>query len=230
MKIKILRGNIFSLATYDGTNFILGGTSLETVGSDLDPDIRRFIETCSDCSSMESSVQENEQFFYSKILYRDGTLVNESSHVGRLNQNQDGPGYILTELRLVSGQSYIYNSGDVVIITTYDPPDLTGIFTDSASILASDGVIILEENNFISNVGGEIKELTPQEVMQILSTYDAAKSPSYQSITVTPVLTRPDNPRPGTIILNQVTGKLEFYFNSQWTDVDAGVSPSGINL
>jgi hypothetical protein len=105
------------------------------------------------------------------------------------------------------------------LISPFIPDKLffTGEF--SRSILTSDGVITLDQDQFIGVRDGLIEELDVQEVLEIISKGETETSPLFSSLRLKPVSKRPVRPRTGTIIYNKNNNKIEAYNGKDWIEL-----------
>ena len=97
------------------------------------------------------------------------------------------------------------------------PPDFT--FTGDGLIYTSDGVMQLQEGDFITCIDGEVAKMSTSQVLKHLSTEKTEKSPSYQQLKVAPATKRPQRPSRGTIIFNNNTSRLEIYTKDGWKGI-----------
>jgi hypothetical protein len=221
MKIKILRDNEIELAEYQGGVFRLGTVELDDIRLDIDRDVLQYLEE-GPILHITDSVQLNSPFFYSVTYFLARIVISSSQCIGYLELSDDG-GVELVETLRVSGDLVQLSDGDRVVISSFQPNNFSFIPGYESSILTSDGLIILSNGSFLANKDGVIDGITSEEVLEQLSLISTDKSPSYSSLTLQPVSVRPEDPREGTLILNQNTGKLEVFMNQSWTQVGVEV-------
>jgi hypothetical protein len=92
-------------------------------------------------------------------------------------------------------------------------------FEDQRTILTSDGAIELQEGNFLGVKDGALCELSPNEVLALISNESVENSPKFSHLRLTPVEHRPTSPRKGMMILNNNTNKIEYYNGAQWEQI-----------
>lgn len=170
-----------------------------------------------DSKCITQSVALEEKFFFSLEKYFRGNIVEQSKCFGHLTQ--DGPTFILNINGIFSGSHLYPDPNDSLFVTPFAPDNIffAGIFP--RSILTSDGVITLEQDQFIGVKDGLIEELDVQEVLDIISKGQAEKSPLFSSLRLNPVAKRPARPRKGTLIYNKNNNTIEVYNGQEWKEV-----------
>jgi hypothetical protein len=212
MKIKILKKNELTLGEYRDGHIWLGCSPEDCEGV-MHRDLHNFLKVGHpDC--IIKSVKEGEPFFCSVGLMLGRDLVEESHAIARVVH--DPKGCRLSIDRYLGRKHWNPQHGDKFVIGAYQPTNTSYLPHLGCSVMTSDGLICLEEDQYIGVKDGEIVELSATELLEQLSKHKAARSPRYEAVEVAPTRVRPSRPRAGTIIHNQVTGKLEVFTNNKW--------------
>lgn len=217
MKIKILKDNEVELAAFDGGVFKIGTVELDDIRVHFDRDVVNFLETDTTLR-ITDSIDVDTPFFYSVTYFLTRLVISSCQCIGYLRIGEDG-GIELVETTRVSGDSMQLLDGDLVLISSFQPSNFSFIPGYESSILTSDGLILLDTGSLLGNKDGVISEITSSDLLDQISLSSAEKSPLYDSITLNPVLSRPSDPREGTIILNKNTGRLEVFIDNGWQTV-----------
>lgn len=218
MKIKILNNNQVELAVFQDGHFKIGSLELNDVRLDFDRDVVDYLDSDS-TSNITDSIDIDTPFFYSVTFFLARVVISSCQCIGYLRIDEDG-GIELVETSRVSGDSMQLVNGDRVLISSFQPSNFSFIPGYESSILTSDGLIILDPGSFLGNKNGSIAEITTSDLLQQISLSNTEKSPLYDSISLNPVLNRPESPREGTLILNKITGKLELFIDNGWKTVN----------
>jgi hypothetical protein len=167
------------------------------------------------CATKE--ISENEKFFFTLKRFLERRLAEESSYIGFFEKT--GEKVILHTERLVSGIGISPQENQKFLICPYFPEKIFFDNDFSRSILTSDGVITLGEDQFVGVRNGLIEELDVGEVLDIISKGETEKSPVFESLRLKPVTKRPSRPREGAVIYNKGSKKLEFYNGKDWSEI-----------
>jgi hypothetical protein len=160
------------------------------------------------------SVPIGEQFFFSIVLYHNQKHQETCDCIGTLEK--DGDIFTLNILKIIGGDKLFPEDHHRFLITSYFPSKnfFSGEFY--RSVLTSDGVITLEDNQMIGVKDGLIEELDVNEILDMLSKAKTGRSPSYRQVKFQPLRKRPARPSKGTIIYNEVADEFEVYGKNGW--------------
>jgi len=216
MRIRILKNDAFCLAQFKNNRYEIGHCSLDDCC--FDQEVTEFLrhntgsEQC-----ITKTVPINEQFFFSISLYHNKVQQENCNCIGTLDK--DGDKYVLNIKKIVGGDKIYPESHHRFLITSYFPSKnfFSGEFY--RSVLTSDGVITLEENQMIGVKDGLIEELDVNEILEMLSKAKTEKSPSYKQVKLQSSRKRPSRPTKGTIIYNEITDEFEVYGKNGWRKI-----------
>ena len=226
MKIRILQKSETTLGVVQDEHIILGDICVADC-CDFPLVWRRIFSGETGDEKFEfpcllDSLVFGEKFFY-KIQHfvgKDRDYIENG--IGFIEKTEQGPRLNREKiLNSQEGLNFAYSTpvslpdGTHVIVTGSYPYKLSH-YTNEPAILTSKGVMVLEENNLFTVKDGEIVEITPRELQNMLSKTSPSKSPSYSSIQTSPLLKRPARPKEGTIIFNKISKQLEVYTNKKW--------------
>lgn len=216
MRIKILKNDAFCLAKFNNGQYEIGDVCVDECCFDYE--IARYIKSCTDDSHcITKTVALEERFFFSIIRYFNKRQDERCDCIGYLTKN--GEKFVINIERIISGNK-IYPEGHHRFLIVPLCPDKLFFNSDfERSILTSDGVITLEQNQFIGVRDGLIEELDAEEVLEIISKGKTETSPLYSSLRLNPVTKRPSRPRKGTVIYNKNNDKLELYNGQEWIEI-----------
>lgn len=211
MKIAILPTNAFCLGTYEGGEIVIGECTLEDCS--VESEVERFLEN-SDSPCLTTLVDDFEDFFLSVNFCLGGQPISQSSHVGYLTSDGNKKTLFLTEL--IAGIRPAPQDGDHFLIYSYQPTNLSFLPDHTCSVMTSDALITLEKDEYIGYKEGHIDSLTADELLEQLGRYKAEQSPLYERLQLSAVYSRPDRPVEGTLILNKISNRLEFFDGISW--------------
>lgn len=215
MRIRILKNNALCLAKFTNGRYEIGDICLDECC--FEPDINRFIQSLPpDANCITKSVEIGESFFFSIILYHNKVQQQTSYCIGHLTK--DGDTFVLNIEKQIDGSRIYPEDHHRFLVTPYFPTNNFFNENFSRSVLTSDGVITLEQDQFIGVRDGLIEELDVQEVLDIIAKGSCETSPLYESLRLKPVSKRPKRPRTGTIIYNKNNNKLEVYNGQEWIE------------
>lgn len=216
MRIKILKNDAFCLATFNGGRYEIGDVCLHECC--FDHETKNFIELNQDPQRcITQTIPINEQFFFSIVRFFQKRREEQCDCIGHLSK--DGEIFVLNIDKIINGNRIYPENHHRFLITSYFPTNNFFNENFSRSILTSDGVITLEQDQFIGVKDGLIEELDVQEVLDIISTGKSDTSPLFSSLRLNPVSKRPARPRKGTIIYNKNNNTLEIYNGQEWIAV-----------
>lgn len=213
MRIKILKNDAFCLAQFKNDRYEIGHCSLDDCC--FDREITEFLrQNMNSEQCITKTAPINEQFFFSILLYHNKVEQEKCDCIGTLDKDDDT--YVLNVERIIDGNKIYPESHHKFLITSYFPSKnfFNGGFY--RSVLTSDGVITLEDNQMIGVKDGLIEELDVNEVLTMLSKSKTEKSPSYKQVKLQPSRKRPSRPTKGTIIYNEVADEFEVYGKNGW--------------
>lgn len=217
MKIKILKNNEHCIGEWQDGYIRTGCVGLKDCKHLLDHSSHNYIAQTEGVNCLTKAVCENEPFFCSISYLLGPSLVDQVTCVARLVR--DGDFFKVVQDTMLSGDRMIRNDGDKAILSAYHPTSISYIPKFDCCLMTSDGLICLEEDSYIGYQDGHIQELSAQELLDQLAKYKVERSPRYRSVTIEPHKTRPPKPRRGTVIINEVTGKLEAFIGNQWKTI-----------
>lgn len=218
MKIKILKNNEFCFAKYDGLNFTVDNCCIDDC-THLDPISDALIRAGHNCSALQESVKAGEYFFLKKVFYPSRSIEVESIYTGRFIN--DGGGLKLELDRFISGEKIRHRKDDIVLIKSFQPNNISFLQSQRRSVMTSDCILTLDDDEFLTVVNGSIDKITKQELLKLLSKEKVESSPSYKKLQLTPQNSRPQRPRKGTVIFNDFSKKLEYYDGNEWKTLKA---------
>jgi len=213
MRIRILKNDAFCLAQFKNDRYEIGHCSLDDCC--FDREVTEFLrQNMGSEQCITKTVPINEQFFFSISLYHNKVEQEKCDCIGTLEK--DGDKYVLNIEKIVGGDKIYPESDHRFLITSYFPSKnfFSGEFY--RSVLTSDGVITLEDNQMIGVKDGLIEELDVNEILDMLSNAKTEKSPSYKQVKLQSSRKRPARPTKGTIIYNEVADEFEVYGKNGW--------------
>lgn len=218
MRIKILKSDVCCLAKYNfyKSRYEVGDVCIEECCFDYE--IHNAIHArMHEDQCLTKSVSLEEQFFFSIVRYFNKMRDEQSNFIGHLTKDEDK--IVINIDKFLSGSRIYPEEHHRFLVTPFYPDSV--FFTDefSRSVLTSDGVITLEQDQFIGVKDGLIEELDVQEVLEIISKGKADTTPLYSSLRLNPVAKRPTRPRKGTVIYNKNNNKIEVYNGQEWTEI-----------
>lgn len=216
MRIRILKNDAFCLAKFENGRYEIGDICVDECC--FEHSISNYIKSLGhDDKCITKSVEINEKFFFTIIRYHEKVQQEKCGCVGYLTK--DGEKFILNIDDYIDGNKLYPESHHRFLITSYFPTN--NFFNErfSRSILTSDGVITLQDDQFIGVRDGLIEELDVQEVLHIIAKGKCETSPLFSSLRLNPVAKRPARPRKGTIIYNKNNNKIELYNGQEWIDL-----------
>lgn len=216
MRIRILKNDAFCLAKFTNGRYEIGDICVDECC--FDREIASFIESLDDHSRcITKTVELNEKFFFSIKRYFNKKEFEKCGCIGYLTK--DGDKFILNIEKVIDGNTIYPEQQHRFLITSFFPSN--NFFNEqfARSILTSDGVITLEQDQFIGVRDGLIEELDVQEVLDIIAKGSCETSPLFSSLRLNPVTKRPKRPRKGTIIYNKNNDKLELYSGQEWIEL-----------
>ena len=216
MRIRILKSDAFCLAEYKKGRYEIGNVCVDDCC--FDREIHRYVhanlskETC-----ISQAIPPNERFFFNITLYFNKKRQETCSCIGFVTH--EGEVHVLNIESIIDGTEIYPEDHHKFLITPYHPSKnfFDGDF--ERSILTSDGVITLEDNQLIGVRDGKIEELDVLEVLDILSKGKTEKSPSYKQVRLQSVRKRPARPARGTIIYNEIADEFEIYGKNGWRTI-----------
>lgn len=179
----------------------------------LPPGYGDMVKTAREENCLPTQVPQNKLFFFKLYNFSHpyGRTVWECECFG----SHDGE--TLNIARQLSNTSRIPH--DTLWVTTYSPSDFFFIDGDECSILTSDGVVLLQEDMYITQKGGKITEISTEDMLTHLGRQTTQKSVISKELRLEPLKTRPSKVRKGTIIYNAIKNKLEFWDGDSWSEL-----------
>ena len=108
-------------------------------------------------------------------------------------------------------------NNSIVILRAWMPPQPPEYYWSGDGLVwTSDGVLSLEDGDLITCKDGEVSKITLQDLLLSISKLKTKKSPSYSELKVVKSKGRPTRPSQGTIIYNDLSGRLEIYTKDGW--------------
>lgn len=216
MRIKILKNDAFCLAKFSNGRYEIGDICVDECCFDYE--ITNYIKSLDhDSKCITKTVEINEKFFFKIIRYFNKMQHEKCSCIGYLSK--DGEKFILNIEKVIDGNSIYPEQQHRFLITSHFPTNNFFNENFSRSILTSDGVITLEQDQFIGVRDGLIEELDTQEVLDIIAKGKCETSPLFSSLRLNPVVKRPKRPSKGTIIYNKNNNKIEMYNGQEWIEL-----------
>ena len=178
MRIRILKNDAFCLAKFQNNRYEVTNCLHECCFD------RELTEHLSQHSNSEQcitqSVQVGEQFFFSIVLYHNKKQQDKCDCIGTLEKDDDI--FVLNVLKIIGGDKLFPEDHHRFLITSYFPSQ--NFFSDEfdRSVLTSDGVITLQDNQMIGVKDGLIEELDVNEILTMFSKAKTEKSPSYKQV------------------------------------------------
>lgn len=208
MKIKILKGNTLTRCRWSEGQINIG-CDKDLHCCDHDPAYAWMCDTRSDSFSCVTSQVDEGQKFYCNLIPEGKKSIISTCYLekGALK------GYDRDKF------STLPEDTSVLLVPNIPTSPNVSDFYGDGMIFTSDGVLQLEEGDFITCVKGEITKVNRNEVLEMLSKgKEVSQSPSYKKVRVSPVTTRPKKPKPsvGTVIFNKNTGNLEVFTKDGW--------------
>jgi len=150
--------------------------------------------------TMDFVYKTHSDFIVEVLQHEDGNCVTLSilSNFGRTHNNFTTNSYVWVE--------------SLIPECDYSQIGHKAIFT-------SDGVVFLEDGNFLGAKDGSIAEFTPKEMLDSISKERTQHSSAVEQLRLTPVTNRPRSPRRGTIIFNNTSRRIEFYDGTGWKTI-----------
>jgi len=216
MRIRTIKNNVCCLSEFKNNRYEISDVCIDECG--FDHDVAQYVQQLSEAGKCLSTVVDlQEKFFFSLSRFFKGSFQERCDCIGFLSKDQDV--FVLNIEKIINGNKLYPELHHRFLVTPLIPDKLffTGEF--SRSILTSDGVITLEQNQFIGVRDGLIEELDVQEVLEIISNGETETSPLFSSLRLKPVSKRPSRPRTGTIIYNKNNNKIEAYNGKDWTEL-----------
>lgn len=213
MKIRTVRPISGCVGFYNGVNVTIGHCCLddcEHLGHR-----RQEYERFENGFCLSDHIKLDERIFVRLTSFSNGkpNHVDVIAHVTPYHE-YEGSFKLVLERRLYGRYSNITPHGHVWVESCVPEPFFTA--QDQKMVLTSDGAISIDEGNFLGCKDGELCELTPKEILTLLSKEQSSISPGFSSLRVTPVVRRPRNARTGTLIFNENTLTMEYYNGSEW--------------
>lgn len=216
MRIKILKNNACCLAKFNNGRYEVGDICVEECC--FDHQMRNYIESIHHSDlCITKNIGLGEQFFFSILRYFNKRQDERCDCIGHLTK--DGETFVINIDKIIAGNKIYPEDHHRFLIVPLSPEKLFFTSDFSRSILTSDGVITLEQDQFIGVKDGLIEELDTQEVLDIISKGKCDTSPLFSSLRLNPVAKRPARPRKGTIIYNKNNDKLEIYNGQEWIEL-----------
>ncbi len=216
MLIKTLKQYSCCLAEYHNGEYEIAEYCVDDFHFDYDT--KNYVEYLrKNDMCVTKSVKDGEKFFFTLKRFYKRKEVDSSSYIGFL-KTQNEKKLLVTE-KLVSGNGISPEENQKFLIYPYFPEQNFFNSQFSRSILTSDGVVCLEDDQFIGVRDGLIEELDVQEVLEIISKGKTETSPLFSSLRLNPVTKRPARPRKGTLIYNKNNDKIEVYNGQEWIEL-----------
>lgn len=213
MKIKTLSLNNFCVATATDQDFkIRCREDVDTESFTVEHSA--LLGMCDDGHCISKEMGEKQRFFCSIVFFQSKKVVATTHYVAHLEKRADET-YLITDKR-VGGEPYFVPENDTVLVHGFYPKNFSFLGEHESCVMTSDGLVYLGPGDFLGYKDGVLEALSPVEVLEQLAKHRTSRSPNYGSIAVSPTKTRPSRPRKGTIIHNEVSGKLEIFTNGQW--------------
>lgn len=212
MRIRILKNNACCLAKFENGRYEIGDICLKECC--FDSDVENYLKHHADC--ITKHIETGEKFFFCVTRYYNRVPHEKTGCIGHLSK--DGDKFILNIEKEIDGNKLYPESHHRFLITSFFPTNNFFNENFSRSVLTSDGVITLEQDQFIGVRDGLIEELDVQEVLDIIAKGSCETSPLYESLRLKPVSKRPRRPRTGTLIYNKNNNKLEIYNGQEWIE------------
>ena len=208
MKIKILKGNTLTRCLWSKGQITIG-CHKDLHCCDHDPAYAWICDTRGDSLECITSQVEDGQKFYCKLVPEGKSGVISTCYI------EDGVlfGYERDKFTPLPEDT------SVLLVPNIPTSPHGSDFYGDGMIFTSDGILQLEEGDFVACVKGEITRVNRVEVLEMLSKgREVPQSPSYKRVRISPVNSRPKKPRPtvGTVIFNQNTGNLEVFTKEGW--------------
>ena len=217
MKIKILKNDAFCLAEFKNDRYEIGHVCVDDCC--FDQELHNYLKNDSipKCC-ITQSIGIEERFFFNMTFYHNKKQQEECAGIGYITKVDNV--FVFNIEKIIAGNKLYPESHHKFLITTYFPSQ--NFFTSdfNRSILTSDGVITLEDDQLIGVRDGNIEELDVSEVLTMLSKGKIEKSPLYRQVRIQSSRTRPSRPVKGTIIYNEVSDEFEVYGKNGWRKIN----------
>lgn len=216
MRIRILKTKACCLAQFKNDRYEIGDICVDECCFDYETRIRiKEMHESEEC--LTKHVEIGEFFFFSILRYFKQQETARHDCIGHLTK--DGDKFILNIDKIIDGGNIYKEDHHRFLITPLCPDKFFFTRGFSRSILTSDGVITLEQDQFIGVRDGLIEELDVQEVLDIIAKGKCETSPLFSSLRLDPVVKRPKRPSKGTIIYNKNNNKIEIYNGQEWIEL-----------
>jgi hypothetical protein len=213
MRIRIIKGGACCLAQNNNGRYEIRDVCVDDC--DLDYEYRDYVNSLTEAGlCITKCVELEEQFFFSILRFFKKKYQERCDCIGHLTK--DGDIFVLNIDRIIGGNKLYPEDHHRFLIVPLIPDKLFFNNDFSRSVLTSDGVITLEQDQFIGVRDGLIEELDVSEVLEIIAKGKTETSPLFSSIRLNPVTKRPTKPRKGTIIYNKNSDKMEVYNGQEW--------------
>jgi len=216
MRIRTIKTSACCLALFNNNRYEISEVCLTDCGFDHETHI--YVKTLSDSGGcITKCVEPGEQFFCSILRFFKQRQQEQCDCIGHLTK--DGNIFVLNIDRIIGGNKLYPEDHHRFLIVPLIPDKLFFNNDFSRSVLTSDGVITLEQDQFIGVRDGLIEELDVSEVLEIIAKGKTETSPLFSSIRLNPVTKRPTKPRKGTVIYNKNSDKMEVYNGQEWIEL-----------
>lgn len=216
MKIRTLKNDAHCLVEFRNGRYEVGGVCIDDCC--FDADTYRYIKNNSSPKScITQSIGIGEKFFFSMLRFYNKRVDEKNGNIGFISKDKDT--YILNIDEIIEGNKLYPESHHRFLVIPYFPRENFFNNNFSRSIITSDGVITLEDDQFVGVRDGNIEEIDANELLEIISRYSTKRSAIYESIRLQPISKRPLRPRKGTIIYNKNKDKLEYYNGKDWREI-----------
>lgn len=212
MRIKILKEDAYAVVQFDNGKFILHNCPIEECC--FSPDIENHIKSSNPTPCITQCAPIETRFFFKMLRFHNKIPSGTCGAFGFLQKNGDQVELVVE--KVIQGNRFFPELQEKFLVSSFSPPQ--DFFNDyfDRSILTSDGVITLSDNQFVGVKDGLIEELDVQEVLDIISKGKTEKSPLYKQVRLQSLRKRPARPARGTIIYNEVADEFEVYGKNGW--------------
>lgn len=212
MIVKILRTNSYSTATVQEGKIHLDTASLEECV--YQPSIRQAL-SWSETKSLTEQVSEGEKFFVA-ISPPDTELGGRA--VGSYVAHIEGKTLILED-KLHGTDSFSLADGMKLLAIAHQPTNLSFLDNYDGAVMTSDGMVTLEEDDFIYHNGDNIGVISLTDLLIKFGKATVDQSPNYKRLNLSAEKKKPKRPRNGTVFYNDVSKCIEFYADGSWKRV-----------
>ena len=211
MKIKTLNDFVSSHVKQDSEGKLIVSCCCE---DDVDIPVREISTVNNEKLCLSKVAKPNEEFFFKMTGYKYNSAVSWMFGAATIKKHGDQTEFIITKEMQKSWR------GGKMVISPYVPSlsDLIVYFDNC--LLTSEGLISLNEGDFLGCVNNDIENLTVKQLLTRFSKEKTETSPSYKQLKLQSSRKRPERPVKGTMIYNEASDELEIYGKNGWRRIE----------